>query len=315
VSHHGIQSCKFRALGGPCEILVVANPDEAAPFFAAARQELARFEATYSRYLPDSLISRINASAGSQWTDIDPETEFLFGVADWLFEKSQGRFDLTSGIFRRAWKFGSAAQSQSTQGPSATSAAIVSLPSPEELAALAAHVGWNRIERRAGQIRLPDPQMEIDLGGIGKEYAADRVARLLKGQNALVNLGGDLVALGRKPDASPWQAGIQHPRKENTILASLAVTDKALATSGDYQRVVEINGQRYSHVLNATTGWPVAYWQSVSVSAANCLQAGCLTSLAMVLEQDGLKVLQDSGQAFLAVDPLGKVVQGSSSNA
>jgi thiamine biosynthesis lipoprotein len=153
--------------------------------------------------------------------------------------------------------------------------------------------------------------MELDLGGIGKEYAVDRAATMLAEAGigaALVNLGGDLRAIGRRADGNPWRLGIAHPRNTGAVLASIPLHEGALATSGDYERFFELDGRRYCHILDPRTGWPVHAWQSISVVAPACLAAGTITTIAMLLGEQTLPFLRSQGLPFLAVDSLGRVV-------
>jgi len=150
--------------------------------------------------------------------------------------------------------------------------------------------------------------MEIDFGGIGKEYAADRAATLCIEHgiaHGLVNLGGDVRATGPQPDGAPWRVGIRHPRRAGAVLATVALEAGAVATSGDYERCFEISGRRYCHILNAGTGLPVAHWQSVSVIAPLCVVAGSCATIAMLLEHKAEAFLRDQGLRYLAVAPDG----------
>jgi thiamine biosynthesis lipoprotein len=122
-----------------------------------------------------------------------------------------------------------------------------------------------------------------------------------------VNLAGDFRIFGPRPDGSPWQIGIRHPRHDTGLCATIPVTAGALATSGDYERFFDLNGRRYCHILNPRTGYPVAYWQSVSVLAPNTLLAGSISSIAMLLEAEGLEFLHESGLVFMALDGNGNV--------
>ena len=152
--------------------------------------------------------------------------------------------------------------------------------------------------------------MEVDLGGFGKEYAADRAAHVLKEKGATsgyVNLAGDMRFLGPKPNGEPWMIGIQDPRKRGQIVATLPMTQGGLATSGDYERYFELNGQRYCHVLNPITGHPVKHWRTVSVTAPATVVSGCTSTMAMLKEEDGLTFLQSTGFDFFAIDQNGKV--------
>ena len=286
----------FRALGGPGEIQLAA-PDEATAqaWFRLALDEIDRIEIKYSRYREGSLISRINAAAGGAPVPIDGETRALLEVADALYHQSDGRFDLSSGVWRRLWNF---------RDPQAR------LPTDEQRSALEGLVGWTQVERGPAQVRLARAGMELDLGGIGKEYAVDRCAVLLMEagtRHALINLAGDLRAIGGKPDGQPWQVGIRHPERPGSVMAELPLQDGALATSGDYERCIWRDGRRYGHLLDARTGWPVQHWRSISVRAPSAVLAGGLSTVAMLLEARGLKLLQESTVDFLAVDAQGQV--------
>jgi thiamine biosynthesis lipoprotein len=239
------------------------------------------------------VVSRINAAAGGESTSIDSETYQLLGYAHAMFEQSRGAFDPTAGVLRRAWRFDSGA-----------------LPSQSDVQAVLPLIGWSKVEVSAQAIRLPVEGMEIDFGGFGKEYAVDRAAAVLESQgvkHGYVNLGGDMRFLGPKADGSPWQIGIQHPRQEGKVLAHIPMETGALATSGDYERAIWIDQKPYCHVLNARTGWPVSAWQTVSVVAPLALMAGTVSTVAMLLEQDGLAFLQQNPFNFLAIDAQGQV--------
>jgi thiamine biosynthesis lipoprotein len=262
----------------------------------AAISEVRRIEAKYSRYREGTVVSRINAQAGRDWTALDAETEALLGYADALFASSGGLFDITSGVLRQAWDFRAGRR-----------------PTDAELAPLLARIGWDKAERQAGKLRLPLAGMEIDFGGFGKEYAADRAAGMLSAQGVVhgyVNLGGDLRVLGPQPDGEPWQIGIQDPRAPELLAASIPLHMGALATSGDYERFFELDGQRYCHILDPRTGRSVNWWRSVSVLAPVSIAAGSYATIAMLLQEAGLAFLQESGLAFLAIDHDGQVHQG-----
>jgi thiamine biosynthesis lipoprotein len=122
-----------------------------------------------------------------------------------------------------------------------------------------------------------------------------------------VNLAGDMRFLGPKPTGEPWMIGIQDPRQADQVVATLPMTQGGLATSGDYERFFELNGQRYCHVLNPQTGQPVKHWRTVSVTAPAAVVSGCTATMAMLKEKDGLTFLQATGFDFLAIDHTGKV--------
>jgi FAD:protein FMN transferase len=285
----------FRAMGSPCEIQAWAKSQrEARHWFVAARSEIARIEQKYSRYLTTSITSIINRSAGGDAIALDTETCDLLNYANACFLSSEGRFDITSGALRRVWDF---------------KAAVPRVPSQHEIDAALQHVGWQRAMWSAPTLHLP-LGMEIDFGGVGKEYAADRAATLCAGQGAqamLVNLGGDIRVTGAQPDGVPWRIGITHPRAshQGQTIATMGISSGGVATSGDYERFFEFEGKRYCHILDACTGWPVQALQSVSIAAPACMVAGSLCTLAMLVGESAAHMLKESGFACVVVDHLG----------
>jgi thiamine biosynthesis lipoprotein len=150
--------------------------------------------------------------------------------------------------------------------------------------------------------------MEIDFGGIGKEYAADRMATICHeggAVHALANLGGDIRVAGPQRDGAPWRVGISHPRLANEVLATVELASGALATSGDYERSFEIDGRRYCHIIDARSGSPATHWQSVSAMAPLCVVAGSCATIAMLLEADAEAFLSREGLDYIAVDATG----------
>ena len=286
---------RFGAMASDCEI-VVSGDDAAARHAAhAAMAEVKRIEAKYSRYREDSVVSRINAAVGrGHATAIDAETAGLLAFADQLHRSSGGLFDLTSGVLRRAWDFRAGR-----------------VPAEAELAALLPLVDWRRVVWDERQVLLPEVGMELDFGGIGKEYAADRAQALLARAgvaHGFVNLGGDLRVLGPRADGRAWRFGIQHPREPGTLAASVELRDGALATSGDYERFfVTPEGRRCCHILDPRSGQPVTHWQSVSVVAPVCAAAGALATIAMLRGPEAADFLRGQGVAFLAIDAQGRV--------
>lgn len=287
----------FAAMGSRCEIRLAADgvesTESARRLAEPALVEIRRIEAKYSRYRPDSLLSRINAAAGREWVGYDAETGALFAYADALFAGSDGLFDITSGVLRKAWDF----QAQR-------------LPTAASLQAQCALVGWRQVQRDGQHVYLPRPGMEIDFGGFGKEYAADRAAARLLAQGVLhgyVNLGGDMRFLGPMPDGQPWSIGIQDPRLPEATLATIPMSGGALATSGDYERYFERDGRRYCHILDPGSGMPVTGWRSVSVVAPLAVAAGSYATIAMLQQARGLDFLENSGMAYLAVDAAGQL--------
>jgi thiamine biosynthesis lipoprotein len=179
-------------------------------------------------------------------------------------------FDITSGVLRQAWKFDGSDR----------------VPDDELVQAALRHVGWQRVLWQSGQLTL-EAGMEIDFGGIGKEYAVDRAAGLVAAEfdaSCLINFGGDLVITHPRTDGLPWRVGIEDSQSEGaTATRMINLTAGALATSGDAKRFLLKDGVRYCHILDPTTGWPVRDSpHAVTVAAGSCLEAGMLATLAML---------------------------------
>lgn len=290
-----LRTFAFHALGGPCSLQLYAVDEvQMQRAAAAAQDEVQRIEAKYSRYRADSLLSRINAAAGTgAEVAIDAETAALLDYAAAAHEQSGGLFDITAGVLRRAWDFRQAR-----------------VPAQPEIDAVLPLIGWSKVERGDGRVRLPLRGMELDFGGFGKEYAADRAAAVLRGhglRHGLVELGGDLAVLGPHPDGTPWRVGIRHPRHPGQPLALIEVSAGAVASSGDYERSFLHAGRRYSHILDPHSGWPVQGLCAVSVRADQCLIAGTATTIALLKGAAGSGWLRELGLPWLAVDESGAV--------
>ncbi|HEY8025199.1 MAG TPA: FAD:protein FMN transferase [Burkholderiaceae bacterium] len=293
---HSTYAIAFGAMASTCEVRLAADDELLARHLAQiAIDEVHRIEFKYSRYRSDSIVSRINAAAGIGAIECDDETHSLFGYADTLFSASDGLFDITSGVLRRAWNFREAR-----------------VPSNAELAPLLELIGWQSVGWRVDthRIGLPVSGMEIDFGGFGKEYAADRAAAMLAEHgvaHGYVNLGGDMRILGPQPDGKPWSIGIQDPRQADRTIASIPIESGALTTSGDYERFFALDGRRYCHILNPLSGMPVQCWRSISVIAPLAVAAGSYSTIAMLKEHAALSFLDEAGVGYLAIDLHGKM--------
>ena len=273
---------RFTAMASPCEILLeVEQETEAGLLCEAAETEARRIETKFSRYRDDNIVHALNNGAGKPVT-VDDETADLLDFAHRCHEISGGRFDVTSGVLRRIWKFDGSDR----------------VPSRKQAKALLPHVGWQKIIWRRPEITVP-VGMEIDLGGLGKEYAVDKVGTLLAERTiapVLVNFGGDLRAVGRRTDDRSWQVGVELPGSADTAGLKLELGIGALATSGDAQRFLLRNGIRYPHILNPRTGWPVLRApRSVTVLGDTCTEAGLLATLAMLQGDQAEAFLADQG--------------------
>ena len=281
----------FAAMGSRCEVRLYASAEgRAASVARAAIADVLRLEAKYSRYRDDSVTTAINRAAATGGAlEVDSETARLLDYAATCHAQSDGLFDLTSGVLREAW------------GPHCKA-----LPDPEFLERLLARVGWSRLTWEAPLLSFSVAGMEIDFGGVVKEYAADRAATLCAEaglRHGLVDLGGDIKVIGPHVDGSPWVVGIQHPRSADAVMATLDLFQGAIATSGDYERFVEIEGCRYSHILSPRTGMPVQGLAGVSVVAPECVVAGSAATIAMLMEERGPAWLEEFGLPHVWMDP------------
>ena len=256
-------------MASPCEVLIeTGDKDLASRIGLRARDEALRIDRKFSRYRDDSLIQAINTSRGRP-RRVDAETARLLDYGAALCKLSEGRFDLTSGVLRQAWSF--------DEGPIAAH--------PEKIPTLLERIGWQRVTWQPPMLTLPEG-MEIDLGGIGKEYAVDLVAdwaALQTDSPVLVNFGGDLRCTGRPPQGGAWRVGIESIDQAGEAARRIELKAGALATSGDAKRHIEIDGVRYGHIFDARTGWPArGAPRSITVAAPTCSQAGSYSTLAML---------------------------------
>ncbi len=259
----------FSAMASACYVLI--NTDDAGlalQLGGIAESEARRIEAKYSRYRIDSLVWHINAANG-RTLDLDEETASLLDYADMCYNISGGKFDITAGILRHIWHFDGSD----------------TLPTRQQVRALLPQIGWNKVRWSRPQLMLP-PGMEIDLGGMGKEYAVD--CALLKVQAVsrapvLVNFGGDLRVSGPMVTGARWRIAIDAVDQGHGTEGVLEIGTGALTTSGDSRRYLLRSGVRYGHILDPRTGWPVKNPpRSVTVAAATCMEAGILSTLAML---------------------------------
>ena len=284
---------RFTAMASPCEVLVdTEDRDEAGSLVSIAREEAQRIDAKFSRYRADSVVGRINRAGGAA-TKVDEETARLFDYAEANWDLSEGRFDITSGALRRAWTFNGTSH----------------VPDPEAVRAALRDVGWQRVQWDGSTFRMP-AGMEIDLGGIGKEYAVDRVASLLMDRSdraMLVNFGGDLFASGPRSGERAWIVGVDDPeRTGSSAVYRVELLGGGLATTGDSRRFVLHQGKRLSHILDPRTGWPVADAPaSITVLARTCLEAGTLSTLAYLQGPGAEAFLRAQGVAFRIIPSTG----------
>ncbi len=269
----GVRSVEFRALGTNCSLKFRHEDERTSLEFAArALGWLQDFEAKFSRYRPDSMISRINRGAGLDWVATDPELEHLLDLAEDIWRRSDGILDPTLLPLQRIWDW---------------KTVHLRLPETADVKRALALTGWRKVERRPGAVRLPEAGMGLDFGGFGKEHAVDQLARLARDhgiRDALVDLGRDLFALGGNGRHPFWHVGIEDGCHPGTCWGGLAVSGQGVSSSGDYARHFTHGGIRYGHILDPRTGWPVANgMRAVTVVAPTCLEAGIHSTTVFVL--------------------------------
>jgi thiamine biosynthesis lipoprotein len=267
----------------------------------AADSELRRLEDLLSRFRPGSEISEINRRAGRSAVQVSRDTYQVLLRAAEFSALSKGAFDVTVGPLVSLWQLGKG------EGK---------VPRQEDIDRALALVGHSDLvaDCEAQTVRLTRPGQSIDLGGIGKGYAGDRLRDVYKRHDissALLNLGGNVVALGARPDGSPWRIGIRHPRNEDVLLGRLAVTDRAVVTSGDYQRFfLDRDGRRCHHLLDPCTGYPSeSGLSSVTIVARSGCVADALSTAVFVsgLEQGLALVRACPGAEAIVVDTASRV--------
>lgn len=286
----------FTSMGCPCGLQFYAVDDLTAKnVFKAVFEEVNRLDRYYTNYSASSFTAAINRSAGNKTGIlIDPETAILLDYAQQCTLMSDGLFDITAGTLRRAWIF-------EEKNPI--------LPSQETLDQLLKLVGWDKVKWEKPKLTLPKKGMMIDFGGIVKEYAADaaeKICRSMGVYHGLIDMGGDIKIIGPHVDGKPWCIGVNHPSKTGEKIAAIKLGAGAVATSGDYERSIKIEGNSYSHILNPKTGWPVEGISSVTVVADHCLIAGSLTTISFLMGPDkGVKWLEDFNVPFFCADKSG----------
>jgi thiamine biosynthesis lipoprotein len=278
----------FSSMGCPAEIVLYAgNAEYAASAIAGAESEVHRLDHKYSHYRRDSELElMLQQASRARGVRVDDETAALLNFAATQHQVSAGLFDITAGRLTALWDRAQA------------------VPQAQQIHSALALTGWHRVDWDGTRLHVPRG-MRLDLGGVVKEYAADRAALQLKSagiQSGYIDLGGDLHFLGPHPDGSAWRAGVRNPRGAGAI-AAMTLHRGGLATSGDYERCLEVDGQRFGHIINPFTGWPVQGLASVTVVAPSCLLAGAVSTLAMLQGRDaGLEFLSTCGLQWMAHD-------------
>lgn len=272
----GLFKLQFKALGTHCVIQFRTDEITAAKEFkTAALSWIKDFENTWSRFKPNSLLSQINASAGQEKIALTPEQDHVIQLCDHTYRQSNGLIDATSFPLTRLWD--QAAKNDQ-------------LPTEEEISEVKKHVNWNAIEHSPGSVFLPEKGIALEIGGFGKEYAVDRLIELAKCSgiaNLLVDLGRDVAVAGSPPHGPYWVVGAENASEENSALYRLAITDRAVATSGNGRRFRTIGGKKFGHIIDSRSGHPAETdVLTATCLAPDCLTAGVLSTSACILGSD-----------------------------
>jgi len=238
-----------------------------------AFKEMERIEKVFSKFDEKSEISKINSLAGIKEINISPEVMKVIEDSLYYSRISEGSFDITVASLMKIWGFG---YKNNT------------IPDRSMIQEALKHVGRENIliDAEKPSIRFLDKDTKIDLGGIAKGYAVDRAKEVLisKGiNNAIINLGGNIFGLGMPPGKKGWRIGIQGPRHKNKIIWIVNLRNRAVSTSGDYERFFIVNGKRYSHIISPVTGEPVQGVMSVTVVADSTEASDALSTAIFVM--------------------------------
>jgi thiamine biosynthesis lipoprotein len=217
----------------------------------------------------DGELQRLNARDRAGWFAVSPELRIVVEEAKRYYDLSDGAFDPTIAPVKWSWQFEEGGR----------------IPGDDEMAENLKLVGMSHIDLRGDSLYFPDTATKLDLGGVAKGYAVDKMIALLEQRGVksiLVNAGGDILTRGKKPDDEDWVIGLRHPRLNKTIILSHN-PHSAVATSGDYERYFMAEGVRYHHILNPETGYPARECISVTVWTDNAMDADILATTIFVL--------------------------------
>jgi thiamine biosynthesis lipoprotein len=262
-------------MGNRFELTVVATNERwANTKIDAGIAEIQRIEKLFTTFSDDSETNLINSNAGIMPVKVSPETFNLIKRSLRISEVTQGAFDITYGsIDKRLWNFDQT---------------MTALPDQETARQMVRLINYRNVilDDENCTVFLKEKGMRIGFGGIGKGYAAERAKQVMKEQgvqSGVVNASGDLTAWGLQPDGNPWTVGIANPDSSHDVFSYINITGLAVATSGNYEKFVTINGRRYSHTINPLTGLPVTGIKSVTIITTNEEIADAMATPVMIM--------------------------------
>ncbi len=291
----------LKLMGNRFELSVVSDDEQwAQQRIDEAIAEIQRIEKLLTTFDEGSQTNLINQQAGIRPIKADRELLQIIQRSIRISELTQGAFDITYGsIDKRLWNFDQN---------------MTSLPSPEIARQLVRLINYRNIEidETAGTLFLKEKGMRIGFGGIGKGYAAEQAKKIMRAHNVtsgIVNASGDLTVWGTQPNGSPWTIGIANPDQANEYFSSVQLTDTSIATSGNYEKYVIIDGKKYSHTINPKTGLPIRGIKSVTIITPNAEFADALaTPISVMGIQVGLGLInQLKNVACIIIDDFNQV--------
>ena len=261
--------------------LCAKDSSSAQNLLRGAFEEMERIDRMMDSYSSTSEVALIDSMAGKGWVSISPDMERVLKRSQYFSELSGGAFDITVSPLKELWRFDS-------PNPS--------VPLPGQLASALTLVGYQNIQLEAGRVRLLEPKMKLDLGGVAKGYAVDCAVEFLKKRGArsgLVDAGGDVRLWGKKPYGGEWQIAIRHPRERKKLIRVGKIALSSVATSGDYERFFIKNGKRYHHILDPHTGYPASGCVSATVWTRTATDADILATAVFVLgPEKGMELVE-----------------------
>ena len=262
-------------MGNRFEITVVGHDEAwAGERIAIGVQEIKRVEKLLTTFNDSSETNQVNAAAGITPVQVSEETFRLIQRSIRISDITQGAFDISYGsVDKSLWNF---------------DASMTKLPDEKTARRMVRLINYRNIllDEKEKTVFLKEPGMRIGFGGIGKGYAAEMAKRVMRAagvQNGIVNASGDLTCWGTQPDGQPWTIGIVNPNLKEKIFSYMSVTDMAVATSGNYEKFVLINGKKYSHTINPRTGLPVSGIKSVTIITPNAEIADAMATPVTIM--------------------------------
>ncbi|QSE98214.1 FAD:protein FMN transferase [Fulvivirga lutea] len=283
-------------MGSRFEITAIHNDETlATQAVEACISEVTRIEKLISSWDPNSQTSEVIRNAGIQPVKVDRELFDLISRAKKISKLTNGAFDISYASMDKIWKF---------------DGSVTQLPTEEQVQASVSKINYNNIilDKENSTVFLKEEGMKIGFGAIGKGYAANRGKQIMQTmgiENGIVNASGDLITWGKEANGKEWSIGIGDPKNKGQVLAWVTVGELAVVTSGNYEKVIKINGENYSHIIDPTTGWPVKGLKSVTIFCPDAELADALATSVFILgKEKGLSLVNQlkGVEAFLVDD-------------